>query len=34
MDAAAFENDVLKLVQLVENGDARLAHVIREVMAD
>ena len=33
-DAAAFENDVLELVQLVENGDARLAHVIGEVMAD
>lgn len=33
-DAAAFENDVLELIELVENGDARLAHVIRELMAD
>jgi hypothetical protein len=33
-DAAAFENDVLELVELVENGDGRLAHVIGEGMAD
>jgi hypothetical protein len=33
-NAAAFQNDVLQLIQLVKNGDADLCHVNRGAMPD